>query len=187
MSRIVFLLEEPSMRALLEKLLPRLFPQLQFLCIAHEGKRDLELSIPRKLKAWPKDGSKFIVVRDNDGGDCRQLKQSLAQLCAGAGRADAMVRIVCQELEAWYLGEPPAIAAAFGDPKLAKIGLRAKFRNPDIIIKPSRELYALCPHFQKVNGARLIADFLSYRKNCSSSFRIFVEGVAKLANVPLPG
>ena len=47
MSRVVFLLEEYSMKALLDALLPRLFPDLRFLCVPHEGKGDLEKSIPR--------------------------------------------------------------------------------------------------------------------------------------------
>jgi len=33
MSRIVFLLEERSMQVLLEGLLPRIFPEMQFVCI----------------------------------------------------------------------------------------------------------------------------------------------------------
>ena len=36
MSRIVFLLEERSMQVLLDGLLPRLFPDLPFLCVPHE-------------------------------------------------------------------------------------------------------------------------------------------------------
>jgi hypothetical protein len=51
MSRLVFLLEERSIKVLLEALLPRLFPALEIFCIAHEGKSDLEKSLPRKLKA----------------------------------------------------------------------------------------------------------------------------------------
>ena len=35
MSRIVFLLEERSMQVLLDGLLPRLFPDLPFLCVPH--------------------------------------------------------------------------------------------------------------------------------------------------------
>ena len=39
--RLVFLLEEPSMKTLLDGLLPRLFPCWQagthFLCVPHEG------------------------------------------------------------------------------------------------------------------------------------------------------
>jgi len=49
---LVFLPEERSMKTFLEALLPRLFPDLAFFCIAHEGKSDLEKSIPRKLKGW---------------------------------------------------------------------------------------------------------------------------------------
>jgi hypothetical protein len=37
MSRVVFLLEELSMKTLLEGLLPRLVPDLPFLCVTHEG------------------------------------------------------------------------------------------------------------------------------------------------------
>ena len=51
MRRIIFLLEEYSMKVLLDGLLPRLVPGLQFLCVPHEGKQDLEKSVPRKLRA----------------------------------------------------------------------------------------------------------------------------------------
>ncbi len=64
MSRIVFFLEEYSMKVLLDGLLPRLFPELPFFCVPHEGKRDLELSIPRKLRAWREPGARFAVIRD---------------------------------------------------------------------------------------------------------------------------
>jgi hypothetical protein len=73
MNRIVFLLEERSMKILLDILLPRLFPGLSFICLAHEGKHDLEKSIIRKLKAWKEPGVRFVIVRDNDGTDCHAL------------------------------------------------------------------------------------------------------------------
>ena len=88
MSRIVFLLEERSMQVLLDGLLPRLFPDLPFLCVPHEGKRDLELSIPRKLRAWREPGVRFAVIRDNDGGNCVQLKAALRKLCKAARRGN---------------------------------------------------------------------------------------------------
>ena len=122
MSRIVFLLEERSMKTLLEGLLPRMVPGTPFLCIPHEGKQDLEKSIPRKIGAWREPGVRFVIVRDNDGGDCRGLKQRLYDLCRGAGRPDSLVRIVCQELEAWYFGDPEALARAFDRPSLKNIG-----------------------------------------------------------------
>ena len=76
MRRIVFLLEEYSMKVLLDGLLPRLVPGLQFLCVPHEGKQDLEKSVPRKLRGLArKPGVRFVVLRDKDGGDCRALKR----------------------------------------------------------------------------------------------------------------
>ena len=74
----MFLLEES---VLLHGLLPRLFPNLPFLCIPHEGKQDLEKSIPRKLRAWREAGVHFCVIRDNDQGDCHELKRKLNALC----------------------------------------------------------------------------------------------------------
>ncbi|SMF97048.1 protein of unknown function [Methylomagnum ishizawai] len=178
--RLVFLLEEPSMKILLEGLLPRLFPGLDFVLVPHEGKRDLEKSIPRKLKAWNDPKVRFVVVEDNDGGDCSGLKSKLRFLCEQAGQSDTLVRIVCQELEAWYLGEPEALAEAYGNPKLAKLAAKAKFREPDALIKPSVELERLVPEFQKLAGARLLGSRLTETRNRSPSFRCFIAGVGRM-------
>jgi hypothetical protein len=180
MSRVVFLLEERSMKVLLEGLLPRLMPNLPFLCVAHEGKQDLEKSIPRKLLAWGEPGVAFVVVRDNDGRDCMQVKRHIASLCEDAGRADTLVRLACQELEAWYFGEPDALAKAYGRPALGDISGKAKYRDPDVIQKPSAELEALVPEFQKVSGARRMGAVLSESGNRSRSFQVFLEGVRRL-------
>lgn len=152
MSRLVFLLEERSMKTLLEGLLPRLMPGLSFICVPHEGKQDLEKSIPRKLRAWREPGVRFVAVRDNDGGDCRTLKDRLSALCADNGRDDALVRIACQELEAWYFGESQALAQAFDRDELIGMDQKARYRDPDAIQQPSRELVKLIPEFQKVSA-----------------------------------
>ena len=57
MTKLVFLLEESSMADLLDDFLPRLFPELRFQCIPHDGKQDLERSIPRKLRKRPGNGA----------------------------------------------------------------------------------------------------------------------------------
>lgn len=177
MSRLVFLLEERSMKILLETLLPRFFPDIAFLCVAHEGKQDLEKSIPRKLRAWCEPGARFVIVWDNDGGDCHVLKKRLKQLCDKSGRSESLVRIACQELEAWYIGDPDAMADAFDKEQLRDIGKRARFRNPDTIQKPSKEMKKLIPAFQKVSGARRMGHTLSRHENRSRSFQVFLEGV----------
>ncbi|MBY6243473.1 DUF4276 family protein [Methylosinus sp. Sm6] len=186
MSRLVFLLEEPSIKVLLEALLPRLFPALDILCIAHEGKSDLEKSPPRKLKAWNRPDDRFVVIRDSDGKDCKALKAALAEICAEAGRDDTLVRIVCQELEAWYFGDPDTLANVLGEPSLRNLSAKAAYRDPDAIAKPSRELVKLCPAFQKIDGARRMAHRLSYTRNRSASFRALVEGIARISSLSLP-
>lgn len=41
MTTVVFCLEEPSARAMLEGVIPRLFPDVQFRFVVFEGKQDL--------------------------------------------------------------------------------------------------------------------------------------------------
>lgn len=179
MKRLIFLLEERSMKTLLDGLLPRLVPALSFFCVPHEGKQDLEKSIPRKLKAWREPGVRFVIVRDNDGADCHDLKKRLLTLCAVAGRPNSLVRIACQELEAWYFGESSAVANAFVSPGMNGIEKKARYRDPDAIQQPSRELSRLIPEFQKVSGARRMSQFLSRNGNISRSFQVFMDAVER--------
>ena len=188
MNRIVFLLEDDSMRILLEGLLPRLFPGLLFQCVPHEGKQDLEKSIPRKLKAWREPGVRFVVIRDQDSADCHQVKTNLVQLCQSTGRRDVLVRVACRELEAWYIGEPQVLKQAFPTTRpssLRELG-KSRYQNPDTVARPSDIIAKLIPEFQKRSGARRMAAFLS-RDNASNSFRVFVEGVEKLWTSMQPG
>lgn len=184
--RLVFLLEEYSMKVLLDGLLPRLFPGLPFLCIPHEGKQDLEKSVPRKLRAWREPGVRFVVIRDNDGGDCYALKANLVELCQAGSREDTLVRIACQELEAWYLGDPEALANTFKNRALSRIGGKASYRDPDSVQHPSAVLEQLVPEFQKVSGARRMASKLS-RTNSSRSFQVLIDAVEKTAASLNPG
>ncbi len=181
MNRVVFLLEEPSMKQLLEGLLPRLVPDMTFLCVVHEGKGDLRKSIQRKLRAWRKPGDRFVVVHDNDLEDCLRLKQDLAKLCSEAGREDTLIRIPCQELEAWYFGEPEAMAEAYGNAWPKGLTHRAKYRNPDTIRKPSAELERHVDGFQKISGARKMGNLLTEERNRSRSFQTFLSGVRRVA------
>lgn len=180
MNRIVFLLEEYSMKVLLEGLLPRILPGVPFLCIHHNGKQDLEQSVPRKLRAWREPGVRFVVVRDNDGADCRDLKSRLVELCATNGRPDTLVRIACQELESWYFGDTGALADAYENPALSSLAAKARYRVPDDVVQPSRELGRLIDAFQKVSGARAMSTRLT-ESNTSRSFQVFLEGCRRIS------
>ncbi|WP_240531207.1 DUF4276 family protein [Variovorax boronicumulans] len=173
------------MKVLLEGLLPRLFPGWvdgqQFLCVPHEGKNDLDRSIPRKLGAWRIPGDRFVIVRDNDNADCIALKSRLTALCKDGGRPETLVRLVCQELEGWYIGDLRALATAFALPKTDSPAQRKRFANPDSWQKPSIEVKRLVPTFQKISGARLMASHLDSQGNRSRSYQVFLEGVSRIA------
>lgn len=138
--------------------------------------------MPRKLRRRREPGVRFVVLRDNDGGDCHALKRRLTDLSRDGGRPDTLIRIACQELEAWYLGDPDALADAYGNDNLGGIRGRARFRNPDAFVKPSAEVRRLIPQFQKTNGARRLAQHLSIQRNRSSSFQALIQGIHNLSH-----
>ncbi|MCB9881427.1 MAG: DUF4276 family protein [Planctomycetes bacterium] len=182
MTRLIFLLEEYSMKVFLEGILPRLFPTLAFLCIPHEGKQNLEQSISRKLRAWRTPGDRFLVLRDNDGAECSALKARLVDRCREGRREDTVVRLACQELEAFYLGDPEALAQTLGDHSLRGLENRARYRDPDTVSNPSAALRELIPEFQKVSGARRMARSMVRERNRSSSFHALLTGIEKLCS-----
>ena len=97
--KLIFILEELSMKELLDRILPRILPEgVDFQTIPHAGKRDLELSLPRKLRAWNEPDVAFVVVHDQDSNDCVELKRELQGICAMSGR-QVLIRIACRELE----------------------------------------------------------------------------------------
>lgn len=179
---IVFLLEERSMAEMLKILLPKIIPSnITYKCITHEGKQDLEKSIPRKLKAFSKK-TKFIIVIDKDSGDCLQIKQKIFKLCQQANRPDTLIRIACHELESWFLGDLKAVEKGFAirPEKLAKLKSKAKYRNPDALGSPKQELKKLVSNYQPISGSRAIAEHLNVKRNNSKSFRVFIQGLKKV-------
>ena len=180
--KLIFLLEEPSMKYLLDELLPRILPpDVTFQTIPHHGKRDLERSIPRKLRGWKEPGDiRFVILHDQDTKDCVSLKQELLQLCAVTDRP-CLVRIACQEMEAWYIGDIDALCAAYDRPKLREVIRKKKFRVPDAIPDPKEELYRLIPEHQQISGAKRVAPHMDIERNTSASVQQFVRGVRRLA------
>jgi hypothetical protein len=178
---LVFLLEESSAKAFLDGYLQRILPaNVTFQTIPHQGKSDLQKSIPRKLRAWRAPNTYFIVLHDQDANVCTDLKEQLIKLCEENGRPNTLVRIACRELAAWYFGDLEAIAAAYHNFTLEQYVKKAKYRDPDAIVSPSRELMKLVSSFQKVSGARIIAPHISRERNTSHSFQTFLTGVERL-------
>jgi hypothetical protein len=173
---IVIFTEEKSMKATLEELIGRFFPHSKegtnWFCIPFNGKSDLETNFPLKMKRWP-GRPFFIILRDNDSGDCQKRKSHLTQLALPTQK-NFKVRIVCQELESWFLGDAQAVKAAY--PQSENFAEKAKYRNPDNPrIKPSEELANITGNSLKVSRASSIARHMDPETNTSASFRVFFK------------
>ena len=178
---LVFMLEELSAKYFLEKLLPQIIPsRVTFQCIPHRWKSDLQRSIPIKLKNWLDPNNYFIILHDQDSHDCVALKNQLQQLCAQARQHTPLIRIVCQELEAWYFGDLNAVENAFPRFNADQYENMAQYRQPDSIVKPSKELEKIVKGFRKGHAARTIPEYMNIDDNKSPSFRCFVVGVKNL-------
>jgi len=181
MTELVFLLEERSISELLKVIVPGLLPtEVRCRFISHEGKSDLEKSIPRKLRAWNTPGVRFVVVRDKDQGDCHAVKDRLRTLCQQGDRPDTLIRIVCHHLESWYLGDLAAVEKAFEASGIARRQDQRKFREPDTLSNADQELRRLVPQYQKIAGSREIAAHLNIEENRSHSFGVFLSGIRGL-------
>ncbi len=91
------------------------------------------------------------------------------------------MRLVCQELESWYIGDLRALANAFDAPKIDTPAHRKRFVLPDGWQKPSVEVKRLVPTFQKISGARALSQHLNAAGNLSRSFQVFVAGAQRIA------
>lgn len=180
---LVVMVEERSAKELLEGLLPKILPnEIGIRIIPHEGKSDLEKSIPKKLRSWQAPNARFVILHDQDSADCVALKKKLQSLCDFA-RDEVLVRIACVELEAWYFGDPKALASAYEKSSLATIGNKKKYRHPDKIQNPKDELKKLLPQHQQISGARLMAKYMDIDNNSSQSFNTFVDGLRRICGI----
>jgi hypothetical protein len=184
MMELVFLLEEESAKAMLESLLPRILdPGIKQRLLAFEGKQDLEKQMVRKMKHYINPHARFIVMRDQDATpDWRDLKKALLTRCKEAGRKNvSLVRIACRELETFYLADLAAVETGLGIKGLAKQQGIAKFRAPDQLQKPSKELLTLTKYrYQKVSGSRVIGQHLDVENERSCSFKNLIAGIKRM-------
>jgi Domain of unknown function (DUF4276) len=180
---LIFLLEEPSIKNVLDKLLPKLIPdEIIYICISHQGKQDLVKSIPKKIKAFQfNPATKFVIVHDQDSHDCKKLKLELLEICQKAGNPNVLIRIVCHELESWFLGDLVAVEKAYDlNPNtLSKKQTSKKYRNPDRLNSPKQELMALVDEYYAGTHSKKIAPHLSLTKNISPSFQVFIQDIHK--------
>ncbi len=178
---IVLLTEEPSIKGVIKSVLAQTWPErlegVDWLVIAFDGKADLERKIHDKMKSWNYGNPHFIIVRDNDGGNCVALKERLHNIACKSGKPHH-VRIVCQELENWFFGDLAAVAAAY--PKATIPQNYHSYRVPDRLNNASQELGKLTGDITKIGRAETIAKHLSPDNNSSHSFNVFYTTLKEL-------
>ncbi|MEK7704898.1 MAG: DUF4276 family protein [Myxococcota bacterium] len=146
-----------------------------------EGKQDLEKQLTRRLRGYLVPKVRFVVLRDQDAGDCVVVKGRLRDRCVAAGRADAIVRIACREIESWYLADLAAVERGLGVVNLSRWQAKKAYQAPDAIHSPARELRRLAPSYQKIAGSRAIAPHLDIENRRSRSFANFISAVQRAA------
>jgi hypothetical protein len=197
--------EEPSMEAALEVLLPRILGERPSFAIYNMGsKQQLLARLPDRLRGysnWLPDGWRVVVLVDRDRDDCLELKRALEVAAAAAGfptTANTATdggwrvanRIVIEELEAWYFGDLGAIRTAY--PKLPRnLEAVAKYRDPDAIADTwealERELQRrgyFRAGLAKIELARAVAPLMVPERNRSRSFQVFHETLRRCIQNP---
>jgi hypothetical protein len=198
------LVEEPSAERALSRLVPRIVGPSHGVAVhSFRNKFELLAKLTGRLTGYSswigRADTKVVVLIDRDNDDCIALKSVLEKAsadaglrtfsAAGDGPRDGMVlnRIVVEELEAWFLGDIPALRAAY--PRLlGGVEFRAKYRDPDAVAGGTWEaLEDLLRRFgyfpaglAKTVAAAAIAEHMNVEANRSRSFQAFRDGLRRL-------
>lgn len=139
---------------------------------AFEGKSHLQKEIPKKAKVYKHfhEPVKMVVIQDQDSSDCKVLKKKIQGLISPTQFQDFKIRIVCKELENWYLGDLDALEKVIPNSTINDLKGKAKFRQPEIL-NGKEELKKLIPEYGAIGFAREIAPHINIQKNTASSFQ----------------
>ncbi|MCK5342450.1 MAG: DUF4276 family protein [Candidatus Heimdallarchaeota archaeon] len=185
---LVCLLEEPSAKEMVKGVFSRILTNnvcVRYIVFA--GKQDLEKQLKRRLRLWQMPDSVFLIMRDQDSGDCKVIKQNLLAKVIEVNKENVtIVRIACHELESFYLGDLKAVEEGLQINGLALRQNKRKYRNPDNLSNASQELsYLTQKKYQKIAGSRVISSYLKTDgSNQSHSFNVLLDGIRKLVEVP---
>ncbi len=199
LEKLIVFVEEYSMEAALEQLLPKMLGEIEFQVIRFQCKDDLFKQAPERLQgyaSWLPDGWRILVLVDRDDDDCAVLKGRLetmaeaaglrSKTAAGHGQSFQVVnRIAVEELEAWFFGDWAAVQAAY--PRVPNtIPQRAGFRDSDAIAGGTWEALErvlkragyFSTGLRKLELARLVATHMEPNRNSSRSFQAFAGAIA---------
>lgn len=202
MMQVEILVEEQSAEEALRHLLPDLLKDRARAKVINLGSKYKLLKVlPGRLAAYHQriangEPLRIVVLVDRDDDDCEKLKAELEKMAAAAGlptksspdaegRFVVLNRIVIEELESWFIGDPEALRKAFKS--LPAISQNAGiFRNPDnggsweALHRFLKRHGIYKSSFPKIEAARRIAPNMQVARNRSRSFQVFVSGLEAL-------
>jgi hypothetical protein len=95
-THLEILVEEPSMEAFLQEILPRVVgDQVTFTIHPHQGKPHLLRKLADRLRGysrWLPEDTRIFVLMDRDDDDCLGLKQKFRRDCGPVGPPTAATR-----------------------------------------------------------------------------------------------
>ena len=180
--------EESSAGIVFNSLLPAILPEsVTFSIYSHQGKEDLKKALTTTVPSLSKiPGARILITQDQDNDDCTLVKKELSNLLNNTCHSPYLIRVICRELESWFLGDLSALEAIFPRVRPEKYRGTQKFRNVDDIKKPSMMLLSIIPDYKgrtylpKLELSQKIAPVLHHENNSSVSFRHVVSGIKKL-------
>lgn len=187
-------MEEPSTEAALAVLLPQIAPACSFRIHPHTSKSELLARLPGRLKGYghilrTQADWRVVVLLDEDRQDCKKLKKQIMGFGRSAGiQRSLLARVAVEELEAWFLGDVPALTSAY--PKVPPtLANRRGFRDPDAVAGGTWEAmervlqgagYYRGAGLPKIEAARAIAARMNVEQNLSRSFSVFRDGIRRM-------
>jgi len=118
-------------------------------------------------------------MRDQDSCNCLEIKQNLVEKCERTKRR-FLVRILCHELENWYLADLRAIEQAYDLMNISNKQNSSKFRDPDKLSNAKQVLRSIVSQYQPISGSREISKYLNPYNTRSKSFLVFIQGYKKI-------
>ena len=186
--KFVCLLEGPSDVKMLRVLIPRLtdLDEDNIELISLGDKSRLLSRVKDKLDNHNGPKDVFLVMCDNDRGNCEKLKQELQGKVAKKIIKRTKVIIACQEMESFYLGDLRAVGRTLNLPDLHKKQDESCYGMPDNCKeKPSKLLKELTTYrYHKTASPSGIAKHLRLDgRNKSYSFKMLVNAIKELHKI----
>ena len=97
-------------------------------------------------------------------------------------RLSNRINATIEQRNGYIWGDLAAVSEAYGV-DLQHLAAKRKYRNPDSIDHPKKELKRYLPELTQIDGTRRISPHMNLEENTSRSFQVFLQGVKKICGI----